>query len=218
MEGGGRRYGSFLCLGTPPMPTPASGVGVLAVGLHGRERGAQSPDPCVLHLPSFSFLCLRRSNDRIISGPAYRQASKMRSFSNILTKNLTHDRGEIRRYRIRRMCYTVIMKIYSLQEENEKLKASRGQARSWNRENVFDMERRPAGPQKGWPAASVLQQQRTAAAPPRQSVPPAQRTAQAPSGQRNGQQRQGQSMRALFRIGWLVIILCFFLARFFSSQ
>ena len=108
------------------------------------------------------------------------------------------------------------MKIYSLQEENDKLKASRGQARSWTRENVFEMGRSPAGPQKGRPAASVPQQRGGAAAPPRQSVP-ARRPAQAPPGQRNGQERQGQSLRALFRIGWLVIILFVFLARFFSS-
>ena len=112
------------------------------------------------------------------------------------------------------------MKIYSLQEENDKLNASRGITHPGINHSMFDVkkttvssrpQKRPA-PQQRKLTPSVPQQRPVQPAAPRQGqlqLPPA-------SSQQKPQPRQGRRVGML--IGWLLFMLFLFLVNYLSEM
>lgn len=104
------------------------------------------------------------------------------------------------------------MKIYSLQEENEKLNASRGIVHPGINHDMFDVKKTTApAPQRRMTPAS--QQRKTLTAPHQQKMPSS-------SQQQTPRQQPPQTpkRRLGLLVGWLIFMLFLFLVSYISDM
>ncbi len=111
------------------------------------------------------------------------------------------------------------MKIYSLQEENDKLNASRGITQPGINHGMFDMKKTtaPARQQKKtvsstaqrgkWTSSTTQQRQMTSSSQPRRIPTPPQE-----------KPPQNQNRRLGLLIGWIILMLFLFLVSFISEM
>ena len=112
------------------------------------------------------------------------------------------------------------MKIYSLQEENDKLNASRGIVHPGINHDMFDVKKTAPAPRQTRKAASPSPQQGGWVSPParqRQMTSSSQqRNMHSPSPQQKPPQSQKRRLGLL--VGWLILMLFLFLVSYISDM
>lgn len=104
------------------------------------------------------------------------------------------------------------MKIYSLQEENEKMNAARGQQPFRSNRGSFEMKQPSSTrPRQGRPVPSNAEKKRPVAESTRKSVPSS-------PGRQQTQPRHSSSMSTIFKLIWIVFILFIFVINILTNS
>jgi len=104
------------------------------------------------------------------------------------------------------------MKIYSLQEENEKINAARGQQPLRSNRGSFEMKQPSSSrTRQGRPVPSNAEKKRPVAESTRKSVPSS-------PGRQQTRPSSTPSWVSIFKIGWIVFILFIFLVNILTNS